>query len=322
LGFLVVLVALLAGCSRKTRNQVTPRRYLVGLAMHLTFDDYAKSLMQAFESVLQPTEVLYDIADANVDGARQAGQIRAFVAKRVDALVVVPIDDRSIVDAVNEAADAGIPVISVTDIPKARLAATIPGNDRGNGAAAAELLRQKLNGRGEILVFGAYGHAHRIDERLAGFDEVVARSGLKVIDYTDTLSRAFMIDETMRILTARPTVKGIFGVAGFHAQSVATALRRMGRKDVVLTAVDAGQDVLELIREGYVTGVAAQYPWMHGEYAAKIALDLIHGLPPRAVPATRTLVVTNDNLEVGPMLLGARYSQVAFAQVDTGAPNP
>jgi ribose transport system substrate-binding protein len=295
---------------------------LVGLAMHLTFDDYAKSLMQAFESVLQPTEVLYDIADANVDGARQAGQIRAFVAKRVDALVVVPIDDRSIVDAVNEAADAGIPVISVTDIPKARLAATIPGNDRGNGAAAAELLRQKLNGRGEILVFGAYGHAHRIDERLAGFDEVVARSGLKVIDYTDTLSRAFMIDETMRILTARPTVKGIFGVAGFHAQSVATALRRMGRKDVVLTAVDAGQDVLELIREGYVTGVAAQYPWMHGEYAAKIALDLIHGLPPRAVPATRTLVVTNDNLEVGPMLLGARYSQVAFAQVDTGAPNP
>lgn len=320
--WVALVAALLGGCSRRSQNPEKPRRYLVGLAMHFTFDEYAKSLVQAFESVLRPTDVLYDIADANANGSRQAAQIRAFIAKRVDVLVVVPIADRPIVDAVNEAADAKIPVISITHIPKARLAATIPGNDRKNGVAAANLLRQKLHGRGEILVFGGYGHAHRIDERLAGFEEVVASSGLQVVEKADSLSPPFIIDETIRILTARPTVKGIFGVAGIHAQSAATALKRMGRKDVVLTAVDASKEILQLIREGYVTGVAAQYPWMHGEYAAKIALDLIAGSRPRAVPPTRTLVVTRDNLDVGPMLLGARYGQVGLAPIDTGATAP
>jgi ABC-type sugar transport system substrate-binding protein len=282
--------------------------------MHLTFDDYAKSLLQAFESVLQPTDVLYEVADANADGERQAEQIRVFTAKRVDALVVVPIDDAKIVDAVNQASAAGIPVISVTAIPNAQVRVTIAGNDRRNGAAAAELLVRQLKGRGDVLVFGKSGHTHRIDERLAGFDQVMTQSGLKVIEYYHSLSRPAVIDRTVRVLSEYPTVKGIFAVAGFHAQSIATALRKMGRRDIVVTAVDANKEVLQLIREGYVTGVAAQYPWMHGEYAAKICLDFIHKKPARSIPDMLTVVITEKNVDLGLTLLGPQYARVAPTQ--------
>lgn len=311
-----LLVGLAGGCRGKDKPKAPAHRFMVGLAMHYTFDDYAKSFMEAFESVLKPTDVLYEIADADVDGAREAEQIRMFAAKRVDALVVVPIDDRKITDALNEAAGAGIPTITVTQVPGARVTVTIPGDDRQNGIAAGELMAQRLHGQGDVIVLGKYGLAHRIDERLAGFDQVMARSGIKVVEYLHVPGRAAIIDHTIRVLNERPSVKGIFGMAGFHAESVATALRQMGRKDVVVTAVDAHREVLQFIRDGYVTGAAAQYPWMHGEYAAKIALDIIHGRTPRPIPATRTTVITAQNVDLGPLLLGPAYARWALTQAD------
>lgn len=221
-----LLAGLAGGCKGKDKPKAPAHRFMVGLTMHFTFDDYAKSFMQAFESVLKPTDVLYEITDADVDGAREAEQIRMFAAKRVDALVVVPIDDEKIVDALNEAAGLGIPTITVTQVPRARVTVTIPGDDRRNGIAAAELMVQRLNGQGDVLVLGKYGLAHRIDERLAGFDQVMARAGMKVIEYHHVPGRAAIIDDTIRILNERPSVKGIFGIAGFHAESVATALHR------------------------------------------------------------------------------------------------
>ncbi len=312
--FLVItlpLVWLPAACGRETHDEApAPRQALVGLAIHFTFDDYAKSFVRAFRSVMDHSDALYEIADAEGDGDRQADQIRAFAAKRVDALVVVPINDAQIVDAVNEAAALGIPVISVTEIPNARVAASIPGNDRPNGAAAAELLVEKLHGQGEVVVYGATGHAHRIDERLAGFEEVISQSNLEVVEICDSISRAFLIDETIRILSERPAVRGVFGVAGIHAESVATALRMMERKDVVVTGVDANTEILDLIGDGHVTGAAAQYPWMHGEYAAKLGLDLIRQNPPRAIPKLPTVVITARNLDLGPKLLDWRYAEL------------
>jgi ribose transport system substrate-binding protein len=315
----MLLLCLVAACSHETGSREPHRRHLVGLAMHFTFDDYAKTFMGAFSSVLEPTDVLYEIADASADGDHQADQIRAFSAKRVDALVVVPISDSHIVGAVNEAAALGIPVITVTDIPGARVVATIPGNDRPNGAAAAELLVEQLGGNGEVVVFGARGHAHRIDERLAGFDEVTSQTDLDVVETCDSVSPPFIIDETLRILSDRPTVRGVFGVAGVHAESVATALRMMGRHDVVLTAVDANKEVLRLIEEGYVTGVAAQYPWMHGEYAAKISLDVVHGKPPRPIPEMPTIVITARNVDLGAKLLGPHYAEATLMPALTAA---
>jgi ABC-type sugar transport system substrate-binding protein len=317
---MLVLLALLVGfvgaCKGKDKAQVPTHRFMVGLAMHYTFDDYAKSFMEAFESVLKPTDVLYEIADADVDGAREAEQIRMFTAKRVDALVVVPIDDRKIVDALNEAAGLGIPTITVTHVPQARVTVTIPGDDRRNGIAAGELMVQRLNGQGDVMVVGKYGLTHRIDERLAGFDQVMARSGIKVVEYLHVPGRAAVIDHTMRVLGERPSVKGIFAMAGFHTESVATALRQMGRKDIVVTSVDAHREVLQFIRDGYVTGAAAQYPWMHGEYAAKIALDVIHGRSPRPIPPTRTMMITAQNVDLGPQLLSHEYARWALAPAD------
>jgi ABC-type sugar transport system substrate-binding protein len=314
------VLALAGACTTRNKQKSPSHRFLIGLSMHFTFDDYARSFMQGFESVLKPTDVLYEISNADVDGDRQADQIRMFTAKRVDALVVVPIDDVKIVDSIDEATAIGIPVITVTHVPRAKVRATIPGDDRRNGIAAAELMVQHLGGRGEVLVMGKYGLAYRIDERLAGFDQVMARAGIKVVEYHHVPGRAAIIDDTVHILSQRPSVKGVFGVAGFHAESVATALRQMGRKDVVVTAVDAHQEVLRLIREGYITGAAAQYPWMHGEYAAKICLDVIHGRAPRAIPETRTIVVTADNVDLGPMLLGSQYAQWALTPVDAKPP--
>jgi ABC-type sugar transport system substrate-binding protein len=85
--------------------------------------------------------------------------------------------------------------------------------------------------------------------------------------------------------------------------------------------VDAHHEVLQFIREGYITGAAAQFPWMHGEYAAKIALDVLHGRAPRPVPPTRTMMITAENVSLGPKLLGPQYPAWALGLAEAG-PQP
>ncbi len=52
-------------------------------------------------------------ADANLDVSKQLDQIDNFIAQKVNAIVVVPVDYDGIVPGIEKANQAGIPVISL-----------------------------------------------------------------------------------------------------------------------------------------------------------------------------------------------------------------
>ena len=83
--------------------------WLIGLSLHMTTDDYGVFMSKAFQQTLEAAKVDYIITDAQHQGEQQRQDIERHIARRVDALVIVPTDDQLITQETNKAAAPGHP---------------------------------------------------------------------------------------------------------------------------------------------------------------------------------------------------------------------
>jgi ribose transport system substrate-binding protein len=78
-------------------------------------EEYAKSAAEDLTKSGEPTELIF--AEANQDNSKQIQQIQSFVLQGVDAIIIDPGSATALTGAVQQATDAGIPVIVVNDGP-------------------------------------------------------------------------------------------------------------------------------------------------------------------------------------------------------------
>jgi ABC-type sugar transport system substrate-binding protein len=124
------------------------------------------------------------IEDSHWDFAGQTASITSFVAKQVQGILVdncLPsFTDRPI----QAAANAGIPVVTVGDVR--------PGSDNflvhvgfdnlQAGRDAAQFIIDKLGNRGAVIEIEGWRQWPSSDSRKAGFDEVITKSKVKLLD--------------------------------------------------------------------------------------------------------------------------------------------
>ncbi|HYO71022.1 MAG TPA: substrate-binding domain-containing protein [Archangium sp.] len=91
---------------------------LAGLSIHMTTDDYGVYLVKAFRETPGAAGVRSLITDARADARRQKEDLQRHIAKKADALVIVPFADQCITRETHQAMDAGTPVVAIT--PRAR----------------------------------------------------------------------------------------------------------------------------------------------------------------------------------------------------------
>ena len=90
------------------------KKFVVGYANLADTDVFTMSRKTAFiDAVKADANVSVSFADANGDISKQLDQIDNFIAQKVNALVIVPVDYQGIVPGVEKANKAGIPVIAL-----------------------------------------------------------------------------------------------------------------------------------------------------------------------------------------------------------------
>jgi ABC-type sugar transport system substrate-binding protein len=270
-------------------------RWLIGLSLHMTTDDYGVFMSKAFEETLDAAHVGYLITDAQHQGERQREDIERHIARRVDALVIVPTDDQLITQETNKAAAQGIPIIAVTAMPGSNVTTTILGRDRDNGFDAGKLLAEKLGGQGKIMVLDTPTTLTRLRLRLEGFQDAIRGTGLQVVATRRTVTKDGCMAAVEEVLREHPDLKGIFAPFGLALIGAASDVRARDRKDIVITGIDADYEVLKLIQEGWVAATLAQYPSEHGRLAAEAALSILRGEPPKPSVEAPFKIVTREN---------------------------
>ena len=83
--------------------------------MHFMRDDYAVKLAETIEAVIgQYPESSVVITDANGTPPKQLADMENLVVQGVDAIIVIPIDEKAILPAIKKANDKNIPVVAIT----------------------------------------------------------------------------------------------------------------------------------------------------------------------------------------------------------------
>ena len=265
--------------TEETTEAVDLSTMTVGLSMHFMQDDYAAFFVSTFEEVMKEAGVKYVILSADANPEKQLADITSLITQNVDAMIVVPFDENAIMDKCNEAQAQGIPVISVTVMPQVDAYATVDGNDYKNAYGVTKYMLDLIGGEGEILQVDVPITPYRIAERMKGFKTAVNETNATLVDPIYSVDQAEIISLVKNAIAANPNIKGIYGGFGTALAAIGEALKELGRKDIVAVGVDADFSIMNLIKEGYVTAAAAQYPSEHAKIASEAALMALRGEP-------------------------------------------
>lgn len=282
-----------------TAESVFAEKYVIGLSMHFMRDDYAVKLVDTVKAVVaQHPESSVVVTDANATPQKQLADIENLVVQGVDAIIVIPIDEKAILPAISMANDRNIPIVAITTIPNAKVLTTIAASgDYANGKASGELLVRATGGKGKLAMIGIPYSLWRIDERERGFMDAIENTDLEIVVKQSGLDQAKVQDTVAGILVAHPDLDGIWCTFSNQLVGAADALRSANRKDIALTGIDADKAIIERIRNGWITGTAAQFPEQQGRMAAQAVFDHLAG---KSVPVAYEVpvgLVTIDNVD-------------------------
>lgn len=224
------------------------------------------------------------IGPTGTDPALQVRAIEDLIAKGVDVIGIVPNDEAALEPVLEKARAAGIKVVAHEG----------PGlnnvdwdfelaSAKGFGESHAELLAQKMGGKGEYAV---YVGSLTVPLHNAWADAAIAYLGEKYPEMTLVGERygvAESVDDsrktTLDLLAAHPNLTGIlgFGSQGPIGAGRAIEERRMAGKIHVLGPISPGQG-LKLVNDGVIAGGFMWNPAEAGRVFVTMGKMLVDGV--------------------------------------------
>ncbi|MGB3408117.1 MAG: substrate-binding domain-containing protein, partial [Jannaschia sp.] len=156
------------------------------------------------------------IFNANNDPAAQNSAIETYIQQGVDGIIVVAIDTNGIMPAVQQAADAGIPVVAVDAVlPEGPQAAQIGVDNKSAGADMGafflDYLASDMGGSAKIGIVGALNSTIQ-NIRQDGFVETITGTDgvteAGVVDGQNVQDLALTAAENL--ITANPDLTAIY----------------------------------------------------------------------------------------------------------------
>lgn len=232
--------------------------------------------------------VMTTAADPN----KQTNDIEDLIAKKVSAVVMLPIESSAMTRAALKLKEAKIPLIVVDrEVNTEEFAALIKGDNIGIGVNAANFLGKALGGTGNIVeIIGV--PASVTTQRSQGFRETVAKSypGLKVIaSQAGDFQREKSLSVMTNLLQQHPKIDAVFTHDDEMALGVLQAIKEAKRTDIkIVTGAGGNKDVYKLIaaKDPLMKATFVYSPLMVKD-AVKVAIDVAKGKP----PANKTIMI-------------------------------
>ena len=239
------------------------------------------------------------------DREQQVQVVENFIGRRVDGIVLAPLDNRALVAPVETAVRGKIPVVIIdSGLVSSAPISYVATDNREGGRIAARNLGRLLGGHGSaIMLRYAIGSAST-EEREEGVLEVMQHDfpGIKLLS-TDQHAGATRdsAKRTAENLLSRygAQVNGIFACNESSAAGMLLALRDAGLAGgkVKFVAFDSGETLNAGLKAGDVQGLVVQNPLNMGYLGVKTAVAALRGEKVPARIDTGVGFVTKDNFD-------------------------
>jgi len=229
-------------------------------------------------------KLVFNAADNKIEA--QIAAVRSFINQGVDAIVIAPIVEDGWDDVLQEASDAGIPVVleDRTVSSSDDLFASWVGLDfKKEGVTAGEWAAETFGDTATKMVVleGTTGSAPAND-RAAGFDEAIADTGIETID---SQTGDFTRDGGKTVMEGFLQKYGVDGIDLVYAHNddmalgAIEAIEAAGAEpgvDIQIVSIDAVKDGMQALVDGKINYIVECNPLL-GELAAGLVKDVLAG---------------------------------------------
>jgi D-xylose transport system substrate-binding protein len=260
LAFLVSIV-MVTGCSRKDQYENNNIKKEDSPQIGISFDSFVIERWirdrDAFVMTAQDLGAEVNVQVANGDVDTQISQIKYFIKKKMDVIVIVATDSAALTDIVKEAKDAGIKVISYDRLIKnANADLYISFDNEQVGSEMANSLITSIPKGGDIYIINGPASDNNVDMINKGFLDLINKSSLNVVykNSCDNWSAELAAKYVGEALKEYPGVKGIMCGNDDLASEVFLTLseNRLAGK-VFIVGQDADLSACQRIVEGTQT---------------------------------------------------------------------
>ncbi len=309
---LVLILALALGPRLPAAAPAAGRGYTVAVIPMGTTHEYWKMLhagaLQAQAELRAegtPVEIIWKGPLREDDRDQQVQVVENFIGRQVSGIVLAPLDQRALAAPVEQAAQAGIPVVVVDSGLKSRAPVSFIATDnRLGGRLAARRLGEVLHGRGRVILLRVQVGSASCEEREAGFlEELAARfPAIEVISSNQhggaTRETALAAAQNLLNRFGRD-VTGIFAPNESSATGMLLALKDAGLAGgkVRLVGFDSGTQTVAALKSGDLQGLVVQSPFRMGYLGVKTVVASLRGAQVDRVIDTGCGLVTRENLD-------------------------
>lgn len=231
-------------------------------------------------------ELITVSADNDID--RQYEQVKDFISRQVDCIIINTIDSYGIVKAVEEANKAGIPVITVDRASfGGEVFYHIETDNYNAGRLCGAWVAQHFKddpGPVEIMIMRLDPSVDSVEDRYQGFlFEISQWPNLKVVAAPNVVMDVNKApDATINSFQANPNIKVIFLPGEPWLSGTLSALQQLGKlykyddpNHVLMVGVDGDQFAVENIINGYYDYSAVQGIDQFAARAVEVFVDYI-----------------------------------------------
>jgi ABC-type sugar transport system substrate-binding protein len=332
-GFLVVFLGsalLLTGCGKSgssapSASGAADKPLTIGISFETLQTGFWVASLDAFRAELAKRDMKMIQAIADGDANRQIEQVRNFITRKVDGIVLVPKDAKACIPIIKAANAANIPIVLYNRPPDksdAKSAAVVADNFALTRETVAYMISEaRKTGRKHkaLLLIGDLGDINAIGRR-DGF-EAAAKEAPEVIDVVARVPTEWNQEKAqagvVNALQATPDISFVFTSSDFLFPSIVSALKSAGKYKkigepghVILGGFDGDATAYQMLVDGYLDADGVQDVYFEVEACVKAILDLRAGKVVEETIKDPGFVIHRVNLkEKAARMWGSRVKQ-------------
>lgn len=286
-------ILLFTNCDKQgdaTRSAAAGKQLTIGVNFETLQTEYWVAGFEAIKAELTKRNMRVVEAVADGDSNRQLQQIRTFVTRKVDGIVLVPKDSKTCLPAIKAANDAGIPIV-LFNRPAADSGGTVKSvavvaDNRKLTRETVEFMVEQARKSGRkhkaLLIVGDLGDINAIGRKDGFYDAVKGQEAVVEVvaevpsEWNQEKARAGVVNA----LQANPDISFIFSSSDFLFPSVIAALKSANKYHkigepghVILGGFDGDATAYQMLVDRYLDATGVQDVYFESEQSIQALVD-------------------------------------------------
>ncbi|MGB4705192.1 MAG: substrate-binding domain-containing protein [Candidatus Saccharicenans sp.] len=305
--FLTAIIFLTACQSSGDKSQAPGQRALrIAVIPKGTTHEFWKTVQAGALKAGQElgVEILWKGPQKEDDRAQQIQVVEDFISRRVDGIVLAPLDDRALMRPGDEAMREGIPVVIMdSNLQGDNYISFVATDNYKGGVIAAHRLAEVLGKKGRIFLIRYQEGSASTTFREQGFLDTVTREYPEIeILVKDqfagtTTESAYQLTENL--LSRYSQVDGIFTPNESSTFGALRALQHFGLAGKVkLVGFDSSSKLVQALENNEIQGLVLQDPMNIGYLSVKTLVEYLQGKPVEKRIDTGVSLATPENMKL------------------------